>query len=57
MGVERAEVAEGSQDIRVEAGECLERAYKAVCMDLRNPHGEPRSAVVVEASNHLSGSR
>jgi hypothetical protein len=27
MGDEGAEVAEGSWDIRVEAGECLERAY------------------------------
>jgi hypothetical protein len=27
VGDEGAEVAEGSQDIKVEAGECLERAY------------------------------
>jgi hypothetical protein len=36
VGVEGAEVVEGSQDIRMEAGKCPERAYfvGAVCTDL-----------------------
>jgi hypothetical protein len=50
VGDEGVEIPEGSQDIRVEAGECPERAY--FVPDKGNVHGpawllkEPRYAVM-----------
>jgi hypothetical protein len=56
---EGAEVGEGSPGIKVEAGECAERAY--VCPDENSmygsawPLGQRRSALMYDLSGHRRG--
>jgi hypothetical protein len=62
VGDEGAEVAEGSRDIRVEAGECPERdswcPIKGSVQDLRGPAENPDIlSCVMEVPYDLSGSR